>query len=124
MSDEYVVLIQEPNWDPDAMTAEHWEAGMAGHRAFQDAVAAAGEQITASSALQAPSTAATKITPRRTETPVFTDGPFGETREVVTGFYGFTATSPEQAKRTGGARPDRTAGSSSTRCCAQFASAD
>ncbi|WP_431280305.1 YciI family protein [Leifsonia poae] len=96
MSDEYVVLIQEPNWDPAAMTPEQWEAGMAGHRAFQEAVAAAGERVTASNALQPPS-AATKITPNG-GSPVFTDGPFGETREVVTGLYGFTAKSPEQAR--------------------------
>ncbi|HEV7184076.1 MAG: YciI family protein [Actinomycetales bacterium] len=96
MSDEYVVLIQEPTWDPDAMTPEQWEAGMAGHRTFQAAVEAAGERITASSALQAPSTA-TKITPNGGD-PVFTDGPFGETREVVTGLYGFTAKSSQQAR--------------------------
>ncbi|OJX81413.1 MULTISPECIES: YciI family protein [unclassified Leifsonia] len=97
MAEEYVLLIKEPNWDPTAMTAEEWEAGMAGHRAFQEAVAAAGEKILASNALQ-PVSAATKITPRAGEAPLFTDGPFGETREVVTGFYGFTASSPEQAR--------------------------
>ncbi|WP_223690171.1 YciI family protein [Leifsonia poae] len=96
MSDEYVVLIQEATWDPASMTPEQWEAGMAGHRAFQDAVEAAGERVTASNALQAPS-AATKITISDGK-PVFTDGPFGETREVVTGFYGFTAKTPEQAR--------------------------
>lgn len=97
MSEEYVLLIKEPNWDPTAMTEEEWAAGMAGHRAFQDAVAAAGEKITGMNALQ-PATAATKITPRDGGTPLITDGPFGETREVVTGFYGFTASSPDQAK--------------------------
>lgn len=43
-------------------------------------------------------TRATKITPRDGDAPLFTDGPFGETREVVTGFYSFTASSPEQAR--------------------------
>ena len=93
MSDEYVLLIQEPNWNPDEMTAEEWQAGMAGHKVFQDAVAAAGERITASSALQAV-TQATRITHGPDGEPVFTNGPFGETSEVVTGFYGFTASSP------------------------------
>ncbi|GAB3576729.1 hypothetical protein GCM10027406_09890 [Leifsonia lichenia] len=97
MSEEYVVLIREPNWDPASMTEEQWEAGMAGHRAFQDAVIAAGEKVLASNALQ-PVSAATKITPQEGGAPLFTDGPFGETREVVTGFYGFTAATPEQAK--------------------------
>jgi len=97
MSDEYVLLIREPNWNPDAMTAEDWQAGMAGHRAFQEAVEAAGERIVASSALQAV-TQATRITPRAGGEHVFTNGPFGETDEVITGFYSFTASSPEQAR--------------------------
>ncbi|UAJ81028.1 YciI family protein [Leifsonia sp. ZF2019] len=97
MTDEYVLLIKEPNWDPAAMSAEDWAAGMAGHRAFQEAVAAAGERILASNALQ-PESAATKITPRAGQAPLITDGPFGETREVVTGFYSFTAATPERAR--------------------------
>jgi hypothetical protein len=97
MSDEYVLLIREPNWNPDEMTAEDWQAGMAGHKVFQEAVAAAGERVVASSALQAV-TQATRITPDSGGNPVFTSGPFGETNEVVTGFYSFTASSPEQAR--------------------------
>lgn len=97
MSDEYVLLIREPNWNPDEMTAEQWQAGMAGHQVFQEAVAAAGERIVASSALQA-ATQATRITPGSDGAPVFTNGPFGETNEVVTGFYSFTASSPDQAR--------------------------
>ena len=97
MSDEYVLLIREPNWDPASMTEDDWAKGMAGHKAFQDAVAAAGEKIVASSALQ-PASAATKIMRGPDGAALFTDGPFGETREVVTGFYDFTAASPEQAK--------------------------
>ncbi len=97
MSEEYVVLIREPDWNPGEMSAEAIQAGMAGHGAFQEAVAAAGEKILGGSALQSVS-AATKITPRDGGTPVFTDGPFGETREVVSGFYSFTASSPEQAR--------------------------
>lgn len=97
MSDEYVLLIREPNWNPEAMTAEEWQAGMAGHRAFQEAVVAAGERIVASSALQ-PITQATKITPRAGGDPLITDGPFSETAEVITGFYSYTASTPEQAR--------------------------
>lgn len=97
MSDEYVLLIREPEWDPDAMTPDEWREGMAGHKAFQDAVAAAGERIVASSALQS-AARSTRITPAEDGTPVYTDGPFGETREVITGFYSFTASSPGQAR--------------------------
>ncbi|MFP3380499.1 YciI family protein, partial [Bacillus sp. SIMBA_069] len=70
---------------------------MAGHQAFQEAVAAAGERIVASSALQE-ATHATRITPGADGAPVFTSGPFGETSEVITGFYSFTAASNEQAR--------------------------
>lgn len=97
MSDEYVLLIREPEWDPDAMTAEEWRDGMAAHKTFQDAVAAAGERIVASSALQS-AERAIKVTPGADGAPVYTDGPFGETREVITGFYSFTASSPQQAR--------------------------
>ncbi|MCI0155153.1 hypothetical protein KNO15_00350 [Leifsonia shinshuensis] len=97
MSDEYVLLIHEPDWDPDSMTPDEWREAMTGHQAFQDAVVAAGERILATSALQ-PITKATKITPRAGEPPLISDGPFSETREVVTGFYSFTASTPEQAR--------------------------
>jgi hypothetical protein len=97
MSDEYVLLIREPEWDPDAMTADEWRDGMAAHKTFQDAVAAAGERIVARNALQS-AARATKIAPAGDGTPLYTDGPFGETREVITGFYSFTASSPEQAR--------------------------
>ncbi|CAM5285984.1 YciI family protein [Leifsonia shinshuensis] len=97
MSDEYVLLIREPSWDPEAMTAEEWQAGMAGHKAFQDAVVAAGERIVATGALQ-PATRAAKITPTPGGAPLITDGPFGETTEVLTGFYSYTAATPEQAR--------------------------
>ena len=98
MSDEYVLLIREPDWHPEEMTPEQWQTGMAAHAAFQDAVAAAGESIVARGALQS-ATQATKITPRSGDTPLLTDGPFGETREVITGFYSFTASSQEQARK-------------------------
>lgn len=97
MSEEYVLLIHEPDWHPETMTAEDWQAGMAGHQAFQEAVAAAGERIVATNALQSASKA-TKITPRPGGDPLITDGPFGETREVITGFYSFTAATPEKAR--------------------------
>ncbi|MDN4614919.1 YciI family protein [Leifsonia sp. F6_8S_P_1B] len=97
MSDEYILLIREPEWSPDTMTPEEWSAGMAGHKAFQEAVAAAGERIVASSALQA-ADRATRIAPGADGAPVYTDGPFGETREVITGFYSFTAESPAKAR--------------------------
>lgn len=96
MSDTYVLIIREPEWDPTGLSQEQIQMDLAGHRAFQEAVAAAGERIVASAPLQ-PQSAATKIVPGDSG-PLFSDGPFGETREVVTGFYSFTAESGEKAR--------------------------
>ena len=57
---------------------------------------AAGQRIAASAPLR-PQSEATRIVPSASGA-VFTDGPFGEVREVVTGFYTFAADSPEQAR--------------------------
>lgn len=96
MSDEYMIIIHEPEWDTETLPAAQIEADLEGHRAFQAAVTAAGHRITAGVPLR-PQAEAFRIRPSA-EGPVFTDGPFGETREVVTGFYVFTADSPEQAR--------------------------
>ncbi|VXB00772.1 YCII-related domain protein [Microbacterium sp. 8M] len=96
MSDEYMIIIHEPEWDPTRLPAAQIEADLEGHKAFQAAVQAAGHRITAGVPLR-PQAEAFRIRPTA-DGPVFTDGPFGETREVVTGFYVFTADSPEQAR--------------------------
>ena len=96
MSAEYMIIIHEPEWDPSVLPAPRIEADLAGHRAFQAAVREAGHRITAGVPLR-PQSEAVRIRPSDGG-PVFTDGPFGETREVVTGFYVFTADSPEQAR--------------------------
>ena len=96
MSDEYTIIIHEPEWDYSTRTPAQLDADLEGHKAFQAAVAAAGQRLTAGVPLRAQSEAF-RIRPSA-EGPVYTDGPFGETREVVTGFYTFTADSVEQAK--------------------------
>jgi hypothetical protein len=96
MSAEYLIVIREPEWDPSVLSPEQIEMDLAGHRVFQEAVAAAGQRIAASAPLR-PQSEATRIVPSASGA-VFTDGPFGEVREVVTGFYTFTAESPEQAR--------------------------
>jgi len=96
MSDEYLIVIREPEWDPSVLAAEQIEMDLAGHRAFQEAVVAAGQKVLASAPLR-PQSEATRITPSESGA-VFTDGPFGETREVLTGFYTITADSPAQAR--------------------------
>lgn len=98
MSQEYIILILEPEWDPSLISEADWTAAMVQHGAFAKAVVDAGGQILAGDALQPPS-AAVRITPARDGKPaVFTDGPFTELKEVVSGFYKFSARDFEQAK--------------------------
>jgi hypothetical protein len=98
MAQEYIVLIVEEAWDPSKVTEEQWGAAMQGHGAFAKAVEAAGAQILGGDALQPPSTAV-RITPAKgSDTAVFTDGPFGETKEVVTGYYKLGVKDAAQAR--------------------------
>jgi hypothetical protein len=98
MAEEYIVLIVEEAWDPAIVTEEQWKAAMDGHGAFAKAVADAGAQILGGDALQPPSTAV-RITPGHNGgAAVFTDGPFGETKEVVTGYYKLGVKDAAQAR--------------------------
>jgi hypothetical protein len=97
MAEEYIVLIVEEAWDPAKVTEEQWTAAMQGHGAFAAAVEAAGAQILGGDALQPPSTAV-RITPAKGGPAVFTDGPFGETKEVVTGYYKLGVKDAAQAR--------------------------
>jgi hypothetical protein len=98
MAEEYIVLIVEEAWDPSQVTEEQWTAAMQAHGAFAKAVEAAGAQILGGDALQPPSTAV-RITPARSGgAAVFTDGPFGETKEVVTGYYKLGVKDAAQAR--------------------------
>ena len=98
MAEEYIVLIIEEAWDPSQVTEEQWTAAMQGHGAFAKAVEAAGAQILGGDALQPPA-AAVRITPARNgSAAVFTDGPFGETKELVTGFYKLGVKDATQAR--------------------------
>jgi hypothetical protein len=98
MAEEYIILIVEPEWDPSTITESEWAEAMNAHGAFAKAVADAGAQILGGDALQPPSTAV-RITPAKGGKPaVFTDGPFGETKEIVTGFYKIGVKDAAQAR--------------------------
>ena len=93
-----MVFIVESEWDPSQVTEEQWTSVMKEHRAFAEAVAAAGAQILGGDALQAESQAV-RIDPATADRPaVFTDGPFGELREVVTGYYKIGVKDAAQAR--------------------------
>lgn len=94
---EYLILIVEKPWNPHEYADQDFETEMVRHRAFAEAVKAAGQRIVASDALDGPETA-TRIDPATDAAPaVFTDAPFGEVKELVSGYYQITAESKEQA---------------------------
>jgi hypothetical protein len=95
---EYVVHIIESEWDPTAYSAEDMKAVGDQHRAFAAAVEEAGGKILSGAALQ-PSDAAVRIDPGPNGEPVYTDGPFPELKELVTGFYHLELPDEETARR-------------------------
>jgi len=98
MTEQYIVLIREPEWDPAAVTESDWQSAMQAHGAFAEAVAAAGAEILGGDALQ-PTATAVSIVPAKDGKPaVFTDGPFTELKEVVTGFYKLGVRDQAQAR--------------------------
>lgn len=98
MAEEYIVLIHEPEWDPAVVSPTDWQAETNAHAAFAQAVQEAGAQILGGDALQ-PRSTAVRIVPGRDGGPaVYTDGPFVETKEVVTGYYKIGVRDKEQAR--------------------------
>jgi len=95
MTDTWIFLIRENDWDSDAYLPENLQdqtrqdlsEDMATHERFQQAVADLGVKITGSNALQ--NARYGGWVTRRTEggDPVYTDAPFPDTNEVITGYY-------------------------------------
>jgi hypothetical protein len=99
MAQTWMVLIIEPEWDPAQHSPEEFADMGTQHRAFAEAVHAAGAKILDGDAL-APSKEAVRITPARKGSPaVFTDGPFPELKELVTGYYKIEAADEAQARQ-------------------------
>ncbi|HEX4443087.1 MAG TPA: YciI family protein [Galbitalea sp.] len=98
MAEEYIILIVEEAWDPSQVTEAQWTEAMHAHGAFAKAVADAGAQILGGDALQPPSTAVRILPASGGKPAVFTDGPFGETKEVVSGFYKIGVKDAAQAR--------------------------
>jgi hypothetical protein len=98
VAEEYIVFIVEPDWDPSQVSESTWTSVMRAHQAFAQAVEAAGAQLLGGDALQPPKTAV-RIQPATDGSPaVFTDGPFGEVKEVVTGYYKLGVKDAAQAR--------------------------
>ncbi|MFF2370565.1 YciI family protein [Agromyces sp. NPDC058110] len=115
MTDTYVYLIHEPDWDSDAFLTgadgdAHAGAVPGGepqnnfpeHKAFQDAVARLGARIVGAAALQNARHGG-QVTPgagdRAHEDAVYSDGPYPDTSEVVSGFYMVETDDEETARR-------------------------
>jgi hypothetical protein len=97
MTDTYIFLIRENDWDsdrflPGAEPADEAELGMTfgEHKAFQEAVAALGARIVGASALQSAKYGGI-ATPgegdRKVEDAVYTDSPYADSSELITGYY-------------------------------------
>jgi hypothetical protein len=98
MSEQFMIIIREPEWDEANATRDDWAKAMAEHNAFAKAVKDAGATIEDSNAL-ASGRHGVKIQPATDSAPAqFTDGPFSETKELVSGYYLIAARDLAQAK--------------------------
>jgi hypothetical protein len=98
MSDQYLLMIIEGEWDSDNVTSEQHERAQREHGAFAAAVAAAGAKVLGGEALRGEK-AGFSVTPARDGKPaVYTDGPLTETTEVLSGYYVIETETYELAK--------------------------
>lgn len=109
MTDTYLFLIHEPDWDSDAYLGTGGgvpggapEANFPEHKAFQEAVATLGARIVGAAALQNARHGG-RVTPgagdRAVADAVYSDGPYPDTSEVVSGFYMVEAEDEDLARR-------------------------
>ncbi len=95
MSDTWVFLIREPDWDSDSYLPENLGGSnqsalsedFAVHGRFQQAVADLGAKIGYSQALQNASYGGWVQVGKDGGDPVSSDDPFADSSEVITGFY-------------------------------------
>ena len=99
MTDTYVYVIHEADWDSDAylpsadgegLGSEQLEPMFPEHKAFQAAVERLGAKLVGGEALQSTKHGGTVVPgagDRKVEDAVYTDGPFTDTSEVISGFY-------------------------------------
>lgn len=122
MTDTYVYLIHEGDWDSDAFLpgaaadgsgpagkdpsapgeAADLEGSFPEHRAFARAVEQLGARIVGGAALantRYGGTVKPGAQDRLVEDAVYTDGPFADTSEVITGFYMVETDDEDTARR-------------------------
>lgn len=95
MSDTWVFLIREHDWDSDAYTPERLGGAdraelseeMAAHARFQEAVERLGARISSGHALSNRKYGGTVTPSRDGREPVWSDAALTDSSEVITGFY-------------------------------------
>lgn len=101
MAAEFILLIRESEEHTQLAEAEREAAQAeihAAHSAFFQAITELGGTFVGGAGLQ-PTSAAVRIVPARDGHPaIFTDGPFTETKEVVSGYYKVTAPDADAAR--------------------------
>ena len=96
MTDTYIYLIRENDWDSDRFlpgaepAEEDLGTAFGEHKLFQQAVEALGARVVGGSALQSASYGGV-VTPgegaKQVENAVYTDSPYADSSELITGFY-------------------------------------
>jgi len=103
MTDTYLYLIRQPDWNSDEVLTgtmgPELQESMGAHGAFAEAVAKLGAKIVGGEALQNAKYGGV-VTPDAgsVEQAVYTDSPYADSSELVTGFYLVETESEEQAK--------------------------
>jgi hypothetical protein len=96
MTDTYVYLIREKDWGSDAYLPDAAPGADAGegmfpeHKQFQAAVAELGARIVGGMALQSPhhgGVVQPGASGRQVQDAVYTDSPYADSSELITGFY-------------------------------------
>jgi hypothetical protein len=98
MSDKYLLLIVEPEWDESTVSKEEYAEAMKEHGAFSAAVAAAGAKILGGEALTGQRSGFSVTPAREGSAAIYTDGPLLETTEVISGYYIIETETPELAR--------------------------
>ena len=107
MTDTYVYLIREKDWGSDDYLPEQatgdQSAGMfPEHTQFQAAVAELGARLVGGLALQSPhhgGVVQPGASGRQAEDAVYTDSPYADSSELITGFYAVETDDVEIAKK-------------------------
>lgn len=118
MSDTYAYLIIETDWDSDSFLSQAGRGGatadpgggFAAHQVFQSAVADLGARIVTGAALQnakhgavvKPGAGENKLTDA-----VYSDAPYTESAEIVTGLYLIRVDDEDTARRIAALVPTR-----------------